>query len=351
MTTLPPPDAPAVFWIDPHGQQQGPEPLNTVIERIAFQQIPSTTPVWWQGAANWIAFDSVAEFAGALQQRLQPAAPAPAPTPSADPAATLDPGGTQESASAFAAEPTIEPTIEPAIETTRLFDADATIQDPAASGSSFGSSPVAEPVTTGPGLFESPDLAPVDLDPIVLADPNPVSAFGAPVDAVPVDAVPIIEPLAAAPIAEPATEPVIEAIVEPTSSSADSDLDAVFSELQARAQPFVDEQTRVAALNDTLSAMVRTAAEHLGHQVVAHDESNGYHMFGLRDASGTPFSLAVTQVPYADTVAEAVARPVGVHVDRGGRASAYLYLGDYLDSMDQALLDRHIAAIIHAAGR
>ena len=78
MSTLPPPDVPAIFWIDGAGQQQGPEPLATVIERIVHDQIPSSTPVWWQGAVNWSPFNSNAELAAALTTRL---APAPAPEP------------------------------------------------------------------------------------------------------------------------------------------------------------------------------------------------------------------------------------------------------------------------------
>jgi hypothetical protein len=65
-------------------------------------------------------------------------------------------------------------------------------------------------------------------------------------------------------------------------------------------------------------------------------------------------SLAIERVPSAPDVAAALERPLNCFVDHGGRASVGLFVGDYLHedgSTDQALFDRHLAAIVDAAAR
>jgi hypothetical protein len=56
---MPDPQTP-VHWVDTAGNQQGPEPWDTVVARVRAQQIPGTTQVWWDGAPGWQAFDQVA---------------------------------------------------------------------------------------------------------------------------------------------------------------------------------------------------------------------------------------------------------------------------------------------------
>ena len=415
MTTLPPPDAPAVFWIDQNSQQQGPEPLTTVIERIAYNQIPATTPVWWQGAANWTTFNTVPEFAAALQARLAPAPATPAEAaspaesaPASEAAPTAESSFTTPETFAVGAEsPGTEASIgevgaaasaltateliaqagatggeategpgelygasfddasageEP--ETTRLFDAtnDQAIEaEPSAE--------VAAPESYLSGTAGAIDVGDDVVDAFVVDDSGDVLEAGTGTATIE----PVASPTFDAPDLQPVTlEPITlgsgatagaaegtgsgygaaDDVIE-SSIGATEDLDAVYAELVASAQPYVDEQTRVAALNDTLASLLTRALTALGHSVNSHQESNGYHVFALQDPQGAPFSLAATQIPYAASVAEAIERPVGVHVDRGGRASAYLYLGDYLDRGEEgdSLFGRHIAAIIHAASR
>lgn len=65
-----------VHWIDTGGNQQGPEPWETVVARVHHGQIPPSTQVWWDGAPAWTAFDQV--------PGIEPAASAvPATSPSA----------------------------------------------------------------------------------------------------------------------------------------------------------------------------------------------------------------------------------------------------------------------------
>lgn len=78
MSTLPHLDTPDIYWIDNSSQQQGPEPLATVLDRIAHQQIPLSTPVWWPGCTQWGPFDGNPELIQALTVR-HPPAPAPEP--------------------------------------------------------------------------------------------------------------------------------------------------------------------------------------------------------------------------------------------------------------------------------
>ena len=70
---MPDPQTP-VHWIDTAGNQQGPEPWETVTARVHAGQIPPSTQVWWEGAPGWQAYDQAA-----------PAAASPVPTPAAVP--------------------------------------------------------------------------------------------------------------------------------------------------------------------------------------------------------------------------------------------------------------------------
>ncbi len=49
-----------VHWIDTSGNQQGPEPWDTVLARVRAAQIPPSTQVWWDGAPAWQPLDQVA---------------------------------------------------------------------------------------------------------------------------------------------------------------------------------------------------------------------------------------------------------------------------------------------------
>lgn len=60
-------------WLDAAGGQQGPEPLDTVVQRVRAAQIPPTTQVWWDGAPGWIPLDQVPGVLGET-------APPPPPT-------------------------------------------------------------------------------------------------------------------------------------------------------------------------------------------------------------------------------------------------------------------------------
>ncbi|MDQ1246720.1 MAG: hypothetical protein QG597_1088 [Actinomycetota bacterium] len=42
-----------VHWVDPSGQQVGPEPLEVLLQRHQAGQVPPTTLIWWEGAADW----------------------------------------------------------------------------------------------------------------------------------------------------------------------------------------------------------------------------------------------------------------------------------------------------------
>lgn len=73
-----------VHWIDSAGNQQGPEPWETVQARVQHAQIPPSTQVWWDGAPSWQAFEQVS---GA------PAAPTQAATPTAASPTAASPSG------------------------------------------------------------------------------------------------------------------------------------------------------------------------------------------------------------------------------------------------------------------
>lgn len=68
-----------VFWLDPTGAQQGPEPFGAVVDRVRSGQVPPTTPVWWEGEAGWVSLADVPD-AG-----LAAAPPPPAPAAPAQP--------------------------------------------------------------------------------------------------------------------------------------------------------------------------------------------------------------------------------------------------------------------------
>jgi hypothetical protein len=70
-----PPDP--VHWIDPSGKQVGPEPWETVQARVAGGQIPASTPVWWDGQADWQPFAQV-DGGSTPGAPVAPAAPATA---------------------------------------------------------------------------------------------------------------------------------------------------------------------------------------------------------------------------------------------------------------------------------
>ncbi|MDP4015484.1 MAG: DUF4339 domain-containing protein [Candidatus Nanopelagicales bacterium] len=51
-----------VRWVDQQGNQVGPEPLETVVQRANAGQIPATTVIWWEGASGWTPLSSVAQL-------------------------------------------------------------------------------------------------------------------------------------------------------------------------------------------------------------------------------------------------------------------------------------------------
>lgn len=381
MSTLPPHDVPAIFWIDGAGQQQGPEPLATVIERIAHDQIPSTTPVWWQGAVNWSPFNSTPELASALDARLAPA-PAPAPpveaTPFAQPA--MSPFSTpapSESATPFSSPNAFD---TPAASATSVFETPATFDAPAASAPAAFAAPTSfeAPATfesptafEAPGTFDAPTSfeapAPVTFDAPLAAEPaafeqpatyepagfEQPATFDAPVT---YDAPVAVDTTDETPVVTDVPEVIVPdepAVAAPTLQLGDSsELAATFAQLTERAAAFDAEVARAAALDDTLAGVVRQALGELGFTIEDTQTSDDYHSFRLSEPDGATASLAIQRVPAAIDVAAAVERPVACFVDRSGRASVGLFVGDYLteDGTDQALFTRHLASIVDAAG-
>jgi len=51
-----------VRWVDQQGNQVGPEALETVVRRAKAGQISPTTLIWWDGASEWTALNSVADL-------------------------------------------------------------------------------------------------------------------------------------------------------------------------------------------------------------------------------------------------------------------------------------------------
>lgn len=353
MSTLPPPDVPAIFWIDGAGQQQGPEPLATVIERIAHDQIPSTTPVWWQGAVNWSPFNSNAELAAALTTRLTPApAPAPAPEPqvatqSPFAATTSSPFSSpapSESTSVFGSPASFEQPVTFEAPVTSPFEAPATIEIPAAAATFDAAAPeVTDPTPT----FETASTA-VTYD-------APTTGFDAPAaaDAPVAVEIPVAE---AAPVVSDVPEVIVPdepVVAVPSLQLGDAaELESTFASLTERSSAFDAEVARAAALDNTIAGLVRQALGELGFSIDESLTSDDYHSFRLSEPGGAVASLAIQRVPAAIDVAAATERPIACFVDRAGRASVGLFVGDYLtdDGTDQALFTKHLASVVNAAG-
>lgn len=77
---MPEPQTP-VHWIDTAGNQQGPEPWETVTARVQAAQIPPTTQVWWDGAPGWQAYEQAAGATSAGADTGAVVAPAAAAAP------------------------------------------------------------------------------------------------------------------------------------------------------------------------------------------------------------------------------------------------------------------------------
>ncbi|HNE88524.1 MAG: DUF4339 domain-containing protein [Candidatus Nanopelagicales bacterium] len=61
-----------VHWVDAAGQQQGPQPLEAVVQQVRAGQLPQTANVWWEGAPGWTPLNQLGLDLGL------PAAPASA---------------------------------------------------------------------------------------------------------------------------------------------------------------------------------------------------------------------------------------------------------------------------------
>lgn len=375
MTNLPPPDTPAVFWIDAAGQQQGPEPLATVIERVVAEQIPPSTPVWWQGAVNWAPFSSNEQLVSAVEARRTPPPPvAAAPTtspfaPAAEPAAPM----------AFQSPATLEvPAAAPAAFAPAAFDA------PVSNGASTSydaaeayEAPVTyEPAAThdAPASFE----APVTFEPAATYEPaaayeapvvyDPAPAADLPSAVAATTAVPVVEvpdaaysagfdaPAAPVILPEPEPAPVVLPEPEPVGPSLalgdPEQLRSTFTDLTARSAAFAEEEGRAAGLDEQFASMVAAAVTDIGFVIDERQSSGEYHSFRLTAPDGSVASLAVERLPSGSSVAAVVERPVMCFVDRGGRASARLFVGDYVANggQDVDLLRGHLASIVDAAG-
>lgn len=363
MTNLPPPDAPVVFWIDAAGQQQGPEPLAAVIERVVADQIPATTPVWWQGEVNWVPFNTNEQLMSALQARQTPPPPAvtsyepvTAATPAAAPADAPAP-------SPFAPSPFAAP-VEPAA--PLVFETPTTFEAPVGNGS-FA------PDRNGNGTPAAPapaePLAPEPVSAYEPAAPMPVVELPQPTYATVDAAAPTIETPVASyadapatfvpqpePVPEPTPEPAPVVLPEPeppTLALGDpASLQATFADLSARGAAYAEEEHRAAGLDEQFATLVGQALAELGFAIDDRQSSGDYHSFRLTAPDGSVASVAVERLPAASTVAAVVERPVMCFVDRGGRASARLFVGDYVANGGQNvdLLRAHLASIVHAAG-
>ena len=368
MTTLPSPDVPAIFWIDQNNQQQGPEPLATVIERITHGQIPPSTPVWWQGAVNWAPFDSTPELSAALQPR--DPAPAPAPQQAQDAPAFGGPTA-QESQPTFATASAFEPSTAPstfdAPAAAATFETPAVFETPASSlfaAPQPQPQPVPEPVSTPVSSpFETvvPAEAPATAIFEVPSAFAPAEPSGPTFDATPAtDAVPMVVvpesttyDLTNTPAA--ASAPVDAVIVTATGLDLGdpAELASTFAALTSRSEAFDADAARAANLDSTVGTMVADSAVALALTILETTPNDDYHTLRLSEPDGSPVALAVQRVPAALSVAAAIERPLACFVDRRSRATVGLFLGDYLGvdgSIDQALFTRHLASIIAAAG-
>ena len=67
----------------------------------------------------------------------------------------------------------------------------------------------------------------------------------------------------------------------------------------------------------------------------------------------SPFEAPATiEIPAIAPQGTGTERPIACFVDRAGRASGGLFVGDYLtdDGTDQALFTKHLASVVNAAG-
>ena len=370
MSTLPQHDAPVFFWIDAHMVQQGPETLDTVIERLAYQQIPDTTPVWWQGAQTWTAFNSNPELVAILQHRLAPA-PAPAPemfAPAADPYS-------EQAYSAPAtdpyAAPAADPYAQPAADPYAAYAAPeaATRTEPAYAEPAYAEPAYAEPTYANPAPTDNPfaQAANQSAAPAAAAAAATTSLFDtAPSTEMPSVVMPVDEPTTTEPTpespfapaaewAQPAPEPAAEAAPAPALNLGDAaTLSSTFAAMQQRTEAASAERDRAGRLDDTLAAYVQHAATNLGFTVDTHALTETQHSFTLASPDGSTAALTVGRGPAAATIAEATERPVEVTVHHGGAASTGLFLADYLrsdDSLDAELLTHHLAAVVNAANQ
>lgn len=371
MTTLPSLDVPAIFWIDQNNQQQGPEPLATVIERITHGQIPPSTPVWWQGAVNWSPFDSTPELSAALQ----PPEPAPAPAPIAPQQAQdvpsfggptfQEPQPTVTTASVF--ETATSPSTFEAPAAAATFETPAVFETPASSlFAAPQPQPAPEPVSTpvsspfetvvpteapATAIFEVPSAF-VPAEP---SGPTFDASTASPTEAVPMVVVPETTTYDLTNASAAAPAPVDAVIVTATGLDLGdpADLASTFAALTSRSEAFDADAARAANLDSTVGTMVADSAVALGLTILETTPNDDYHTLRLSEPDGSPVALAFQRVPAALSVAAAVERPLACFVDRRSRATVGIFLGDYLGadgSIDQALFTRHLASIIAAAG-
>lgn len=370
MSTLPPHDSPAVYWIDAHLQQQGPESLATVIERLAYQQIPDTTPVWWPGAEGWTAFNANPTLVSLLDARMRPAEPAY--TPTAEPTytePTYSPAAYTPAAEPAYTEPTYtEPTYaEPTYTADQSYVPDTGGSDVVTPAGPAYETPVASPFETA-AQYTAP--APAAEQPFAPAAVQAATPDAGGYDSAQTAAAGLFE---SAPTAEqsatwsngdtawnpaPDAEATPAAVSEPTAHQRGlvlgdpATLTETFSQLQSRYSAHVAEAARSAKLDDTLADTVNVAVKDLGFEVDTHALTDTHHTFALAAPDGSPANLSIGRVPASPTLAAAIEQPLSITVEHDGSASTGLFLGDYLDAsdgLDANLLARHVAAVVHAA--
>lgn len=78
----------SLHWVTPDGAQVGPEPLQTVVDRVRAGQIGADVTVWWPEAPGWVPLNSVPEAVALLGGA--PPSDAP-PTDAGTPAAGVAP--------------------------------------------------------------------------------------------------------------------------------------------------------------------------------------------------------------------------------------------------------------------
>lgn len=297
MSTLPHMDTPDIYWIDNSSQQQGPETLATVLDRIAHQQIPLSTPVWWPGCAQWGPFDANPELIQALTVRHPPA-------PAAEPVAP-QPVFTQ---------PVFAP---PAAQTV--------VAEPAFAA------PSAEPVFAAPVFAEVASAAPAPPAPTMPAPPMPVVTMPE-----------VVEPAPA-----PAPTPSLQL-------GDTAELERTFAELTVRSEAFAAEQGKIERLDDAIATALGRALTSLGFTVDSTTQSEERHLISLTAPDGSSSSLMVDRVEHAATLASTLEWPLNCSISHGGTAAVELFLGDYVDAdgqINDGLLRHHIASVVNAASR